>query len=303
MGQGILLQAGTNEMELLVFQIGSTSFGINVAKVRELIVRVKTNRLPYAHASILGTFSLRDSVLTLVDLGEYLGIDDRKSLDPEQGLIIIVEFNKVRCGILVDSVEMIHRIRWDDIEPPSGFLTDLGVPLTGVARIGERVLQILDFEAIIGEVLGDDRVFDEESIRRTGADRKEVRVQIVDDSPTIRATVERLLRLAGFQEITVCTDGQHAWDVIEERSADGSAPFDIILTDIEMPRMDGLHLTARIKQDPSLRKMPVVLFSSLISPDNVKKGQEVEADAQVTKLEGDELIRVVEDLLGLKAEG
>jgi two-component system chemotaxis response regulator CheV len=125
-----------------------------------------------------------------------------------------------------------------------------------------------------------------------------VRVLLADDSGTIRAAVERVLRSAGFEQVIACADGQEAWETLcRRRDQEGTAPFDLVLSDIEMPRMDGLHLTSRIKEDETLCDTVVVLFSSLISDDNRKKGQAVGADAQVTKFQSDELIHAIDELL------
>jgi two-component system, chemotaxis family, chemotaxis protein CheV len=303
MASEILTEAGTNEMELLVFRMGETLYGINVAKVRELVQRIETASVPLSPDAVDGTFLLRDEVLTQVNLRKYLGTGYAAQEEPE-GLLIIVELNKMRCGVLVDAVERIHRLRWDAIDPPSKYLTDTGTPVTAVAQVDDRVVLILDFETILGELLGTGGTdFGGAPPGETAPSHEGVRILMVDDSVTIRQVLERLLRNAGFDNITVCTDGQHAWDVIEEHRQGENLPFDLVLSDIEMPRMDGLHLTARIKNDPVLKDMPVVLFSSLISEENANKGRAVGADAQITKFQGEELINTIEQFMGSPAAG
>ncbi|MCP4644489.1 MAG: chemotaxis protein CheV [bacterium] len=295
MGQRILLEAGTNELELLVFQVAGTSYGINVAKVRELVPRMRAIALPGAPDAVDGTIRLREEILTLVNLGRYLGEPAKE--DDDKGLIIVIEFNMKRCGVLVDGVEMIHRLKWDQVDPPSKYLIDLEVPITGVCKLEDNVVQILDFEAIVGEVLG---LGGEEANTGDGPgmDAKSIRILVADDSGVIRSKLVSVLRDAGFEDLTVCQDGQEAWETIEAGRAPDTLPFDVILSDIEMPRMDGLHLTARIKEDPQFQKMPVILFSSLISPENANKGRAVGADAQVTKFQSDELVGAIEKCLG-----
>ena len=295
----ILLEAGTNEMELLVFRLADTFFGVNVAKVRELVQRVETVKVPHAPQAVEGSFRIREEVLSLVNLGKYLGLP-AESLDGEAGLFIILELNRIRCGVLVDAVEMIHRLRWDDIEPPSDVLTGCGAPLTAVAKVDERVILILDFETILGELLGTGGVSVPEQDEK--ADKipefKDLRVLIVDDSATIRQVVENIMRKHGFEQLTLCGDGQHAWETLEQSKNGGGPLYDLVLSDIEMPRMDGLHLTARIKEDPTLRNTKVVLFSSIISKENANKGQKVGADAQVTKFDSGELLKSIQKVLG-----
>ena len=294
MGHGILLEAGTNEMELLVFRLKDTRFGVNVAKVRELIQRVKTIAVPNAPREVEGSFQLRDQVLTLVHLGRCLDMEGEETLRGE-GLIIIVEFSSLHCGVLVDAVEGINRIRWENIEPPSDYLSDLRAPLTGVAHVGDDIVLIADFETIIGQILGFNTPEEPEPEEQTRPEgRAGVRVLLAEDSGMIRRKVVQILEGAGFPAVTACSDGKQAWDTLEAATASGEVPFELVLTDIEMPRMDGLHLTSRIKGDPKLKALPVVLFSSLISDDNMKKGAAVGADAQVTKLEVDNLLAAID---------
>jgi two-component system, chemotaxis family, chemotaxis protein CheV len=297
MGKGILFESGTNEMELLVFRVGDVEYGINVAKVRELVQMVTTIKVPNAPHAVLGSFRLREEVLTLVSLRRYLGLKD----DPDiEGLVIIVEFNTFRCGIHVDSVEMIHRLGWEVIEPPSEYLTSLGTPVTAVARVTDRVVQILDFESIINELFGVGSItlpdtIQAEAVAAVGS----VRVLVADDSPIVRQTVEKALQMAGFVDLTICGDGGQAWEAIEAGREARTPPFDLVITDIEMPRMDGLHLTARIKQDPALEAMRVILFSSIISPETQSKGRSVGADAQVAKNDSEGLLKAIHQAVGM----
>lgn len=304
MGTGILLEAGTNEMELLVFRVGDTDYGINVAKVKELIGRQKTSPVPNAPDCIEGSFILRDTVLQLVDLARFLNEAPAEAGKHEK-LIIVVEFNKLCCGVLVDSVEMIHRLSWDQIEPPSPFILSLGVPVTAVTKIDDRVVLILDFETIIGGLFGDASVHTEKLADPVDGEHPaygEVRVLTVDDSPTIRMSLKRILEKAGFTNLTLCGDGQEAWELLQKEYANqGKLPFDLILTDIEMPRMDGLHLTKNIKEHGELRRIPVVLFSSLIREETANKGNAVGADGQITKFETEELLSVIDKCLPSRA--
>lgn len=296
--RGILTEAGTNEMELLVFRIGSTPFGINVAKVREIIQQSNTISIPYAPEAIEGSFQVRNQVLTLVNLGKYFDMETTRELE-EKGATIIVEFNKIRCGILVDDVDRIYRLSWDKIQPPSQYLLNLKAPITGVVNVDEKVVLIVDFETIICDILGVQSVSLSKSdqIAKGPASTKDVRLLVVDDSSIVRKTLIRRLNQNGFENLTVCTDGQHAWDTIEQQRAETDTPFDLVLTDIEMPQMDGLHLTSKIKSDPKLKDIPVVLFSSLITKDNYQKGVSVGADAQVSKPDSEGMIKAIENNL------
>jgi two-component system, chemotaxis family, chemotaxis protein CheV len=333
MSKGTLLEAGTNEMELLLFRVGATRYGINVAKVREIIRMVKTISIPHAPEAIEGSFKLREEVLTLINLKTYLDgkepvilkadiaaaqaaaqekaaegdgeaapeeADSEKaySLQDDYRLIIVIELNDIRCGVLVDAVEMIHRLRWDQIEPPSAYIASHGTPITAVARIEEQVVLVLDFETIVGSLLGSGGVdVPLEEKENETPEYKDLRLLVADDSVTIRQSVRNVLKNAGFEHITICGDGQEAWEHLEKGKAAGDVPFDMVLTDIEMPRMDGLHLTARIKEDPDLKSLPVVLFSSLVRSDTVTKHSAVGADAQVTKFKKEELLKAIDSCL------
>lgn len=293
--QGILTEAGTNEMELLVFSLGATPFGINVAKVREIIPRGKSISIPYAPNGVEGSFKIREQVLTLVNLGKFFGIEPQLQGD-DQGIIIIVEFNDIHCGVLVDKVERIHRLSWDAIQPPSQYLVNMNAPITGIVNVDEKVVLIIDFETIIGEILGVQCVSEPPETETPDEilPQKEARILLVDDSSTLRNSLVKRLTQHGFENLSVCTDGQHAWDTIDAHRSD---PFDLILTDIEMPQMDGLHLTSKIKTDPDLKNIPVILFSSLITKDNIKKGTAVGADAQVSKPDSEGMIKAIETSL------
>lgn len=296
MAKGILLEAGTNEMELLVFRLDKVPFGINVAKVREIIQRTKTITIPHSPAAVEGSFRLRERVLTLVNLGSYFGMEGPKVREG-QGMIIVVEFNNISCGILVDTVEVIHRLRWDQIQPPSHYLMNLRAPVTGTAQVDKETVLIADFETIIGDILGLESatVPDEEEVPY--CEPNDIRIILADDSALLRTSLTRILNQHGYENLTICSDGQEAWEAIAGRMQNPKEAFDLVLSDIEMPRMDGLHLTSRIKQEPQLSGVPVVLFSSLINDDNIRKCQAVGADGQVSKPNSEELIHTIESCL------
>jgi two-component system chemotaxis response regulator CheV len=301
-GKGILLEAGTNEMELLVFTLNETPFGINVAKVREIVQRSETIRIPHSPPAVEGSFRLRDRVLTLVNLGKYFSMEGEVTKGGD-GMIIVVEFNDVTCGVLVDTVEVIYRLSWDQIEPPSQYLMSLQAPITGTAQVeqGKTVL-IADFETIVGEILGVQSASADERADFIEINPKDVKILLADDSAVLRKTLAKILNDNGFENLTICSDGQHAWETLKKHENDENGPCDIVLSDIEMPRMDGLHLTNKIKEDPNLANLPVILFSSLITEDNRRKGEAVGADAQVSKPDSANLLHYIEQCLAKKGK-
>ncbi len=296
MATDILLEAGTNEMELLVFKLNGTPFGINVAKVREIVQREKTINIPYSPHAVEGSFRLRQRVLTMVNLGQHFCMEGEDTTNGN-GMIIVVEFNNVTCGILVDTVERIYRLRWDQIEPPSQYLINMSIPVTGVAKVDDLIVQVADFETIVGDILGvqSAHMLDEDA--QTEINRKDARIILADDSSILRTNLVNVLTQAGYENLTVCNDGQEAWDMLKNQADDPNGPCEILLTDIEMPLMDGLHLTKRVKEDPGLSHIPVILFSSLITDDNRNKGLAVGADAQVSKPDSKGMIEAIEKCL------
>lgn len=296
MAKGILLEAGTNEMELLVFRLDKVPFGINVAKVREIIQRRQTINIPHAPVAVEGSFRLRERVLTLVNLGTYFSMEGEKVREGS-GMIIVVEFNNISCGLLVDTVEVIHRLSWDQIQAPSTYLMNLNAPVTGTAQVDNETVLIADFETIIGDILGLQSAKVDDIPENEDIQPKDVRIILADDSALLRTSLKKILNTHGYDNLTICTDGQQAWDTMLEHADEPNGPFDLILSDIEMPRMDGLHLTMKIREEPKFQHLPVVLFSSLINEDNARKCQAVGANAQVSKPNSDELVMVIEDCL------
>lgn len=296
----ILLEAGTNEMEMLVFTVGGSKYGINVAKIREIIRGVNITKVPLTFEAIEGSFQLRDEVLTLVNLSTYLETPS-KEVVPEDRLVIVMELSDLRVGVLVDEVERIYRRTWSEIEPPPPVILNSGTPITGVTHIEDEIILIIDFETIMLDLLGK-RGPDEETDEEIGSDQVEaskVKLLLADDSPIIRRGVEKLLKNHGFENLVVCTDGAKAWSAIEKTLAGDEPLFDLILTDIEMPGLDGLHLTKKIRENERMDGTKVILFSSIVNEQNDNKGESVGANAQIAKNSDHLIINTIHNLLGM----
>lgn len=290
---GILTESGTNEVEVLVFRLNGGYYGVNVAKVREILPTGHLTRLPRSHAAVRGVFQLRDHVLPLVDLRSFFAMP--VLADDSPTLIIVTEFNNERMGFLVDHVERIHRLNWKDMsEAP---WTDSGgeQPITSIAHIGETMVLMLDFERIAFKLAGVEK-FAEAAAPRQGVDRASKTVLLADDSRMMRRMLEQALTRAEFGAVVVAEDGQQAINKLQAL-ADAAALPDIVVTDIEMPRMDGLHLTRRIREDARLSHLPVIVFSSLVSDDNLKKGKAVGANRQLTKPQLPRLVETIDEVL------
>lgn len=317
----ILLEAGTNELEVLVFQLGGGCFGVNVAKVREVIRPVKTFAAPHQHPSVIGMFNIRGTVLPVVDLATHLGLpsiyrptaysqsrgseaDNAETV--KEGRVVIMEFNGLRTGFLVDSVEQIYRVSWKTVRPApdlnalsahggggggglgSGFGGVVSAT-TGIIELKDRLVQMIDFESVADSILMHEKLQMKPVENTIGVERQNQRVIIAEDSPFMRNLIHRVFLSSGYASVEVFGDGEAAWQAIQQ----GDAP-DCVVSDIEMPRMDGLHLTKRVRGHERLKDVPVILFSSLISQDNLKKGAQVGATVQIAKPDLPEMVMLVD---------
>ncbi|MGP1273206.1 MAG: chemotaxis protein CheV [Phycisphaerales bacterium] len=297
----ILLDAGTNELEILVFRLGDGLFGVNVAKVREVIRFTTPTQNPKRHRSVLGMINLRGQVVPMVDLALHLGIREDDT-DFRDSRVIIMEFNGIRSGYVVDGVDQIHRVNWNAVRPAPDVhsvdtsahgQTDAASTCTGVLELNGSLVLMLDFESVADAILLEDRLSIDRVENDRGVDRAAMRVILAEDSPFMRDRMRRVLVNSGYTRLEVYGSGSDAWNAIAETH--DTDPVHAVVSDIEMPQMDGLHLCKRIREHRGpLSGVPVVLFSSLISDDNRKKGQQVGATAQVAKPELAELVRLVD---------
>lgn len=293
----ILLESGTNELEVLVFDVADYTFGINVAKVREVLPAAQITALPRAHRSIRGVFKLRNRVIPCVSLLEHLGI--ASSRENPESTMILTDLNQQETAFLVDGVERIHRLSWEHILPVPGLEALSRTPVTALARCDQRLILMLDFEMILDDVTNQYFRTDEVA-NPLGLARESLRLLLAEDSPTVREAIGTTLRASGYTNLQFFENGADAWQWIEERfRAAGRVEDvgDLLIADVEMPRVDGLHLTKRIKEHPELRRIPVLLYSSIVTPDNRKKGDAVGADAQVAKPELTEVVRLADELI------
>lgn len=283
MENNILLESGTNELEVLEFVVGEQSFGINIAKVNEIMNYRKLISVPAAPAAFEGVFTPRDKVISVINLYEVL---HKEGADAEHDLLIICHFNQMDVGFHVTAVKGIQRISWEDIEKPPRISGDGSNNIaTGIAKLGDRIILILDFEKIVSDI-NRSAVLDTTGVTMVEAGNTEKHIVIAEDSPFLNKLIQNALSDAGYKNVMAFDNGKDAWNYISGCKAKGSNILDqisCVVSDIEMPQMDGHHLTKRIKDDDVLKKIPVYLFSSLIDDQMRAKGESVGADAQFSK--------------------
>lgn len=292
----ILLENGTNELEVLEFVVDGNSYGINVAKIREIIPYQAVTPVPNSHPSVEGIFMPRDAMITAIDLRNCL----QRGQSQEGGLFIITSFNKLDIAFHVDSVIGIHRVSWVDIIKPGATVTTAedGIS-TGIIKIDGKLIIILDFEKIISDINP------ETGLKVTEIDALGVReetaapILVTEDSSLLRKLIIDSLKKAGYDNIIKAENGQEAWEYITKFKQAGTLDDEIklIITDIEMPLMDGHRLTKLVKSDDDTKHIPVVIFSSLVNDEMRKKGAELGADAQLSKPEIGNLVKVIDGLL------
>lgn len=293
--RGILLESGTNELEIVEFTIGNEHYGINVIKVREIIALMPPTKLPNSHPSLSGVIHLRGEVLPVINLAKVLGYAERGSQTEDR--YIITEMNQMKVAFHVHSVSRIHRISWTDIEKPTDLAQGEKGGLVGVIKFPDKMVLLLDFEKIVVDMNPQSGIH-KGQLRDLGPrQRSTKRIMIAEDSAILRKLLEETLGEAGYSNITFFRDGKEAWDALEANQEKIKDIVQLLITDIEMPQMDGLHLTKRVKDNPNLKELPVVIFSSLISDELRHKGEQVGADAQLTKPDIVNLIKVVDELI------
>ena len=295
METNILLESGTNELELLEFFVGNEDYGINIAKVNEIMTYREVTPMPSAPDGVEGVFMPRDKLITVVDLHKILGVDVP---DGNSGLLIVCEFNQLDIAFHVTSVKGIQRISWSSIEkPPSVANNSKKGVATGIAKIDGRIIVILDFEKIISDLNSSS------GLDTTGIDKLEksesvnydAKIVIAEDSALLNKMIVNAMTSAGFHNILAFSNGQEAWNYISGYADNSNAADNIalVVSDIEMPQMDGHRLTELIKDNQNLKKIPVYLFSSLIDERMRKKGESVGADLQFSKPQIGDLIKAM----------
>lgn len=295
----ILLESGTNELEIMEFTIAGQLFGINVAKVIEIMQFSPVKPMQNAHHVIEGIFKPREQVITVVDLAKYLNLPP--SEDSRRDIFIVTHFNQLQFAFHVHSVVGIDRISWTKIQKPDRIIYggSEGVA-TGIAEFEGRLISILDFEKIVAEISPDTGIRVEEIDTLGKRERSDLPILVAEDSMLLSKLIIESLHKAGYANTIKTDNGEEAWNFLTEAKGSGDAIKDhvaCIITDIEMPQMDGHRLTKLVKTDPVLKEIPLIIFSSLISEAMRVKGQQLGADEQLSKPEIANLVSMIDRLV------
>ena len=289
---GILLESGTNELELLEFVVGTQHYGINVAKISELCPYKEPTMVPNAHEYIEGIFMPRERIITVII-----------NQDTSSDMYIITNFNKLHTAFHVNEVLGIHRVSWGDIAKPDNTISRNGKGIaTGITKINGKIIIVLDFEKIVTEINPETGLKLSEIDAMGERSRQECPILLAEDSPLLLEMLKKCLSKAGYTNLIPTNNGLEAWNklnaMVDEDGAVIGKDISLVITDIEMPQMDGHHLTKKIKNDPKFEGLPVVIFSSLVNDEMRRKGEALGVDAQLSKPEIGKLVHQIDIILG-----
>ncbi len=300
------LKIESNQMELVDFRIFEHQedgevyegvYGINVSKVREIIILPKLSRVPDAPDAIEGIFNLRGVQVPAISLARWLGLNEAQ---PEgvSRKVIVAEFSHYSVGMIVHQASRIRRISWEAIKPPPPLVASRhGASIVGTTTLEDgATLLIIDVEKVVAEMQG--RTPEEEvdaELASYSPGQHKGRILVVDDSPTARRQMTHSLKKAGY-EIIEASDGRQALGELQKLATRGSIAdqLDLVITDVEMPVMDGYSLTAHIKGHEVLSVLPVLMHSSLSGEANMNKGKAAGCDEYMVKLNSLALLETVE---------
>lgn len=298
METGILLESGTNELEILEFKVGTNYYGINVAKIREILPYQTPTPIPNSDPRIEGIFMPRDEIISIINLSRVMSMPQTGAAQTD--MFIVTNFNNLNTAFHVQSVEGIHRVSWTDIIKPDSTINAAGVGMaTGIIRIEGKLIIILDFEKIVAEINPESGLKISDVDHMADRSRNTSPILIAEDSPLLSKMLVDCLHRAGFTNITTTDNGQECWETMQGYKANGTLEQDVacVITDIEMPQMDGHRLTKLIKTDDTMKKVPVIIFSSLINDEMRRKGESLGADKQLSKPEIGQLVGAIDEIL------
>ncbi len=301
----ILLESGTNECEVLEFMVSNNTYGINVGKVREIIKYEQLTVIPKAHPHIEGAFSKRGETVSVVNLAKALGLPEMYD-EHESSRLLLTSFNGVNTGFHINEVIGIRRVNWANIIQPDSMINSAADGLiNGIVDIGDHLILMLDFEGIIARIAPDisSNITSQLQMLAT-AEPKNMPILYADDSRLIRETIKKYLMSAGFTNITAYSNGLELYKSLIEFKQAGTLKENValIITDLEMPQMDGHRLLKILQEDSEMAKIPVIIFSSMVNENSKFKGNSVNAQAQFMKSDVVNLIKEIDSLNRKKQE-
>ena len=297
MDSNILLESGTNELEVLEFIINGNHYGINVEKVREILPYQEITPVPNSHPCIEGLFMPRGDIITVIDLFQTLGFPNP---DKQNNFLIVTNFNNLNIAFDVQAVLGINRVSWKDVVKPDATVSGPGTGIaTGIIKNADNLLIILDFERIVEGICPETSLKISQVTELEDRERNSIPILVAEDSMMLCKLIEDALHRAGYTKLTIKNNGQEAWDYLCELKKNNGVEYGAkcLITDIEMPQMDGHRLLKLMKDDPELKEIPVIIFSSLINEDMRRKGEMLGADAQLSKSQMSEFIQAVDSFL------
>jgi len=287
---------GENRLELLLFHLaGKQRYGINVFKVQEVIQCPPLTSVPNSAHCVRGIVNMRGKTITIIDLGMAMGKSPVE--DPSKGYVIVTEFNRKIQGMLVNRVDRIINMNWGEIMPPPAGMGSTAY-LTAVTRIDDELIEIIDVEKVLSEIIGQKSDVSE-AILSERDEEQVYRIMVVDDSSVARNQVKRTLEQLGI-EVILANDGAEGLNKLkalaEQNEGNIKKHLSMIISDVEMPKMDGYTLTTEIRKDPLLKDLFIVLHTSLSGVFNKQMVQKVGANEFLAKFQPDELATLVLDV-------
>ena len=298
MDTNILLESGTNELEILEFTVSGNYYGINVAKVKEIMTYQPLTPVPKAHPNVEGAFSTRGETISIINLARCLGMEE--STDPSKDMFLVTNFNDLLSGFHVNGVVGIHRVNWSQIIKPDSMINNAKTGVTtGIINIDGKLVILIDFEKIVADITPDVGINLKEIEGLGTRGKSDKPIIYAEDSQLLSTLIYDGLTKAGYTRLMPTNNGLELWEILQKYKEEGTVAQNVacVVTDIEMPQMDGHRLLKLIKNDPDLKDIPVIIFSSLINDEMRKKGELLGADAQLSKNDIGEFVRKLDDIL------
>ena len=298
METNILLESGTNELEILEFMIDKNYYGINVAKVKEIMTYRALTPIPNGHPNLEGAFSTRGETVSVVNLARCLGMPEKE--DTNNDMFLITNFNGCNSGFHIHGVVGIHRVNWSQIIKPDSMVSNGSNSIaTGIINLDGKLVILIDFEKIVADISPEIGISISDIDRLRNRKVNNVPILYAEDSQLLSNLIYDGLTKAGYTKLIPCNNGLELWNILQKYKQQGTVKQNVscVVTDIEMPQMDGHRLLRLIRADQELKNLPVIIFSSLINEEMERKGERLGADAQLSKNEFGAFIEKLDELL------